>query len=93
MNTWHGREANRKITLAGINPNGNWTSDANDNLLFNNIELANINNKVNTDYTDLFLKQGNQQEHHVGVSAGNEQTKGYLSLGITMRMVSSKEMN
>lgn len=75
------REANRKITIAGINPNGNWTSPANDNLLFNNIELANINNKVNTDYTDLILKQGNQQEHHVGVSAGNEQTKGYLSLG------------
>ncbi len=75
------REANRKITIARINPDGNWTSPANDNLLFNNIELNNINNKVNTDYSDLILQQGNQQEHHVGVAAGNEQTKGYLSLG------------
>lgn len=75
------REANRKIAIAGINPNGNWSSNANDNLLFNNIEQTNINNGVDVDYSDLFLRQGNQQEHHVGVSAGNDQTKGYLSLG------------
>ncbi|WEK33934.1 MAG: TonB-dependent receptor [Candidatus Pseudobacter hemicellulosilyticus] len=75
------REANRRIPLAGINPNGNWIDAANDNLLFNSIEQTNINNGVNTDYPDLFLQQGNQQEHHVGVAAGNDQTKGYLSMG------------
>lgn len=74
------REANRKITLAGINPNGSWSSDANDGLLFSAEELKNIGNGVNTDYSDRLLGNGNQQEHQVGVSAGSDKTKVYLSL-------------
>ena len=74
------REANRRITLAGINPGGNWNSPANDNLLFNPLELTNINNGVNTDYTDLLVRQGNQHEHQVGVAAGSDKTKVYFSL-------------
>ncbi|HEX6181907.1 MAG TPA: TonB-dependent receptor, partial [Chitinophagaceae bacterium] len=75
------REANRRITIAGINPGGNWTSPANDNLLFNPLELTNISNGVNTDYLDLIERQGNQFEHQVGIAAGGEKTKVYFSLG------------
>jgi TonB-linked SusC/RagA family outer membrane protein len=74
------REANRRIPLAGINPNGSWSSDANDGLLFSAEELKNIANGVNTDYSDLLINKGSQQEHQVGVSAGSDKTKVYLSL-------------
>jgi TonB-linked SusC/RagA family outer membrane protein len=75
------REANRRITLAGINPTGTWLSDSNDGLLFNGAELTNINNGVYTDYLDRLFTNGNQQEHQVGVTAGSDKTKVYLSLG------------
>lgn len=75
------REANRRITLAGINPGGTWLSPANDNLLFNPLELTNINNGVNTDYLGLITRKGNQFEHQVGIAAGSEKTKVYFSLG------------
>ena len=74
------REANRRITIAGINPGGNWNSPADDNLLFSPVELTNINNGVNTDYTDLIIVDGKQQEYQVGVSAGSDKTKAYFSL-------------
>jgi TonB-linked SusC/RagA family outer membrane protein len=74
------REANRKIDLAGINIGGNWTSPANDGLLFSAEEVKNIGNGVNTDYADLVFHNGTQQEHQVGVSAGSDKTKVYLSL-------------
>jgi TonB-linked SusC/RagA family outer membrane protein len=74
------REANRRITLAGINPGGNWTGPANDNLLFSPLELTNINNGVNTNYADLLFRKGSQQEHQVGVAAGSDKTKVYMSL-------------
>jgi TonB-linked SusC/RagA family outer membrane protein len=75
------REANRRITLAGINPTGTWITDANDGLLFNNAELTNISNGVYTDYLDRIFRDGSQQEYQVGVTAGSEKTKVYLSLG------------
>lgn len=75
------REANRRIALAGINPGGTWLSDANDGLLFNAAELANINNGVYTDYFDRIFTDGNQQDHQVSVAAGSDKTKVYLSLG------------
>lgn len=74
------REANRKIDMAGINPNGAWFSPANDALLFSAEELKNIGNGVNTDYSDRLLHRGSQQEHQVGVAAGGDKTKVYLSL-------------
>jgi TonB-linked SusC/RagA family outer membrane protein len=74
------REANRKIDLAGINPAGTWSSPSNDGLLFSAEELKNIANGVNTDYSDLLFHHGSQQEHQVGVSAGSDKTKIYLSL-------------
>lgn len=75
------REANKRITLANINPAGTWNDNANDNLIFNNEELTNLNNGVNTDYLDLVISDGHQQEHTVGISAGSEKTKVYGSLG------------
>ncbi len=74
------REANRRIPLAGINPSGTWTSEANDGLLFSAEELKNLGNGINTNYSDLLFRDGSQQEHQVGVSAGNDKTKVYLSL-------------
>lgn len=74
------REANRRITIAGINPGGIWSSSADDNLLFSPVEFTNINNGVNTDYTDLIIVDGKQQEYQVGVSAGSDKTKAYFSL-------------
>jgi TonB-linked SusC/RagA family outer membrane protein len=74
------RAANRRITEAGINTGGVWTGPANDNLLFSPLELTNINNGVNTNYLDLLFRQGNQQEHSVGVAAGSDRTKVYLSM-------------
>jgi len=74
------REANRKIDLAGINPTGSWSSPSNDGALFSAEELKNIGNGVNTDYSDLLFDNGSQQEHQVGVSAGSDKTKVYLSL-------------
>lgn len=75
------REANKKITLANINPAGTWIDNTTDNLIFNNEELTNLNNRVNTDYLDLVISDGHQQEHQVGISAGSEKTKVYASLG------------
>ncbi|HEX2627997.1 MAG TPA: SusC/RagA family TonB-linked outer membrane protein, partial [Chitinophagaceae bacterium] len=75
------REANRRITLAGINPGGSWITDANDGLLFNAAELTNINNGVYTNYFDEIFVDGSQQEHQVSASGGSDKTKIYLSLG------------
>lgn len=74
------REANRRITLAGINPTGVWTSPANDPALFNSAELANLQNGVYTDYPNLLFRNGNMQDYQVGLSAGSDKTKVYLSL-------------
>lgn len=74
------RDANRRITQAGINPGGIWSSSANDGLLFTSEELNNLNNGVYTNYNDLIFQDGSQQEHQIGVSAGSDKTKAYLSL-------------
>jgi TonB-linked SusC/RagA family outer membrane protein len=75
------REANRRITTAGINPTGVWITEANDGLIFNSAELANISNGVYTNYLDQIFVNGTQQEYQVGVTAGSDKTKVYLSLG------------
>ncbi len=74
------RDANRRITLAGVNPGGIWSSTANDGLLFTSQELDNLSKGVYTNYNDLLFKDGSQQEHQAGISAGGEKTKIYLSL-------------
>ena len=66
------REANRTT--------GRWNSVADDPLIFNTQELAAIRNNQWIDYQDLLLKNGAQQNYQIGVSAGSDKTKAYLSL-------------
>ena len=66
------REANRTT--------GRWKSPTDDPLIFNNAELAAIQNNQWVNYQDLLLKNGKQQDYQVGVSAGTDKTKVYLSL-------------
>lgn len=66
------REANRTT--------GRWNSEADDALIFNASEVAAIQNNLWTNYADLLIHDGLQQDYQVGVSGGSEKTKVYLSL-------------
>ncbi|MBW8687591.1 SusC/RagA family TonB-linked outer membrane protein [Chitinophaga rhizophila] len=66
------REANRTT--------GRWRSEADDPLIFNGAEVDAIKNNLWTDYADLLIHDGFQQDHQVSVSGGSEKTKVYLSL-------------
>ncbi len=59
---------------------GRWNSPADDALIFNTLELNAIQNNHFINYQDLLLKNGHQQDYQVGVSAGTDKTKVYLSL-------------
>lgn len=59
---------------------GRWNSTADDPLIFNNQELSAIRNNQWVNYQDLLIRNGRQQDHQVGVSAGTDKTKVYLSL-------------
>ncbi|WP_295128614.1 TonB-dependent receptor [uncultured Chitinophaga sp.] len=66
------REANRT--------NNRWNTVADDPAIFNPMELAAIRKGDWTYYAGELLHKGNQQDYQVGVSAGSEKTKIYLSL-------------
>jgi TonB-dependent starch-binding outer membrane protein SusC len=66
------REANR---AAGL-----WSSPADDANIFSTAELANIQNNKDTDWNDLMLRHGTQQEYQVGLSSATEKTSFYISL-------------
>ncbi|MCK7554792.1 SusC/RagA family TonB-linked outer membrane protein [Chitinophaga sedimenti] len=66
------REANRTT--------GRWNSVADDAAIFNPMELAAIRDDKWTYYADELLHKGSQQDYQLGVSAGSEKTKVYLSL-------------
>jgi len=59
---------------------GNWASPADDNKIFNSAEFAAIQNGQFTNYQDLLLHNGSQQNYQLGVRAGTENTKAYFSL-------------
>ncbi|GAA3912538.1 SusC/RagA family TonB-linked outer membrane protein [Chitinophaga oryziterrae] len=59
---------------------GRWNSVADDPLIFNASEVAAIQNNLWTNYADLLIHDGLQQDYQVGVSGGSEKTKVYLSL-------------
>lgn len=65
------REANRAT--------GNWTGPADDAKIFTPLELQAIANGTTTNWADLLLRNGVQQEHQIGISGGSEKTKFYLS--------------
>lgn len=66
------REANRTT--------GRWKTEADDPLIFNASEVAAIQNNSWTNYADLLIHDGLQQDYQVGVSGGSDKTKVYLSL-------------
>ncbi|UYQ94877.1 TonB-dependent receptor [Chitinophaga horti] len=66
------REANRT--------NNRWNSPADDPAIFNAMELAAIRNDLWTSYADELIQKGQQQDYQLGVAAGSEKTKIYLSL-------------
>lgn len=65
------REANRTTGL--------WNSAADDSKIFTPYELESIANGVSTDWMELLLRKGVQQEHQIGLSGGSEKTKFYTS--------------
>jgi TonB-dependent starch-binding outer membrane protein SusC len=66
------REAQRAI--------GKWSSTADDAAIFSAAELANIQNNKSTDWQDLLLQHGSQQDYQIGLSSGSEKTNLYVSL-------------
>ncbi|MCB2378321.1 TonB-dependent receptor [Hymenobacter sp. BT635] len=65
------REANRTT--------GAWASPADDAKIFTPSELQAIASGTSTNWADLLLRNGVQQEHQIGISGGSEKTKFYLS--------------
>jgi TonB-linked SusC/RagA family outer membrane protein len=59
---------------------GNWASPADDIKIFNSAEYAAVQNNQFTNYQDLLLHDGSQQDYQLGVRAGTEKTKAYFSL-------------
>ena len=59
---------------------GKWNSVADDKNIFNTNELYDVTNNLFTNYQDLLLHRGLQEDHQVGVTSGTEKTKVYTSL-------------
>lgn len=66
------REAKRAV--------GQWSGPADDATIFSAAELANIQAGKHTDWQDLVLQNGSQQEYQIGLSAGTDKTSIYLSV-------------
>ncbi|WP_078063082.1 SusC/RagA family TonB-linked outer membrane protein [Solirubrum puertoriconensis] len=65
------REANRTTGL--------WNSPADDAKIFTPLQLSAIQDGTWSRWPDLFLRNGVQQEHQVGLASGGENTKFYVS--------------
>jgi TonB-linked SusC/RagA family outer membrane protein len=59
---------------------GQWSGPADDATVFSAAELENIQSGTSTDWQDLLLRNGYQQDYQVGLSSGSEKTSIYLSL-------------
>jgi TonB-linked SusC/RagA family outer membrane protein len=59
---------------------GDWASPADDSKIFNSAEYAAVQNNQFTNYQDLLIHDGSQQDYQLGVRAGTEKTKVYFSL-------------
>lgn len=60
---------------------GKWNSPADDPNIFNAAELNDIKNNTWTNYRDLLIHRGNEQNYEVNVSGGTEKTKAFFSAG------------
>ncbi len=59
----------------GIDPN----DASQDDTFFSDVEIENLQNGVDTDWLDLVLQDGTQQDHQLSVSGGSENVTYYLS--------------
>ncbi len=50
-----------------------------DNTFFSTLESDNLKNGIETDWLDLILRDGKQQQHQISASGGNQNTTYYLS--------------
>lgn len=50
----------------------NWSTDPDPTTVFGSTELYGYENNISTDWQDLITRQGYQQDHHLGVSGGND---------------------
>lgn len=69
-----------KLKREAYRTTNRWTSVADDPKIFNNQELAAIQNNQWVDYQQELIKNGTQQDYQLGVSAGSDKTKVYFSL-------------
>lgn len=60
---------------------GKWSSPEDDSKIFNASELAAIASGTWTDYRDLLIHNGNEQNYKISVSGGSDKTKAYFSAG------------
>lgn len=60
---------------------GKWNSEADDPNIFNAAELADIKNNTWTNYRDLLIHRGNEQNYEINISGGSEKTKAFFSAG------------
>ncbi|WP_134089131.1 TonB-dependent receptor [Olivibacter sp. XZL3] len=59
---------------------GVWNSPADDAKIFSNEQLGFIENNVSTDYADMLLGTGHQQDYQLNISGGTEKLTSYFSL-------------
>ncbi|MGK9125715.1 SusC/RagA family TonB-linked outer membrane protein [Olivibacter jilunii] len=59
---------------------GVWSSPADDAKIFSNEQLSFIENNVSTDYADMLLGTGHQQDYQLNISGGTEKLKSYFSV-------------
>ncbi|MEH6306655.1 TonB-dependent receptor [Olivibacter sp. CPCC 100613] len=59
---------------------GVWNSPADDAKIFSNEQLGFIQNNTSTDYADMLLGTGHQQDYQLNISGGTEKLKSYFSL-------------
>ncbi len=59
----------------GISPDDN----SQDNTFFSDVEIENLQKGIDTDWLDLIIRNGSQQDHQVSVSGGSRDVTYYLS--------------
>ncbi|PWJ55047.1 TonB-linked SusC/RagA family outer membrane protein [Dyadobacter jejuensis] len=76
LNLMNGEEFVRYSRVArGIDVN----DSSKDPSFFSTLEIDNLQNGVETDWLDLILRDGQQQQHQISASGGNKNTTYYLS--------------
>ncbi len=76
LNLMNGEQFARYSRVArGIDAN----DASKDNTFFSTLEVDNLKNGVEADWLDLILRDGQQQQHQISASGGNQNTTYYLS--------------